>query len=79
GPRAGIGRMAVAEHLRGGGVGAAVLGLLEATAQANGWPEVELHAQVQARRFYERLGYTAVGEVYLEADIEHVTMRKQWS
>jgi predicted GNAT family N-acyltransferase len=32
---------------------------------------------VQARPFYDRLGYTAVGDVYLEAGIEHVTMRKE--
>jgi predicted GNAT family N-acyltransferase len=36
--------------------------------------EVELHAQVGARGFYERAGYTTVGEVYEEAGIAHVTM-----
>ncbi len=79
GPLASIGRMAVAEQARGGGIGAAVLGLLEATAQGNGWPAVELHAQLHAQRFYDRLGYAPVGEVYLEAGIEHVTMRKPLS
>jgi predicted GNAT family N-acyltransferase len=38
--------------------------------------EVELHAQVDARGFYERAGYTAVGEEYEEAGITHVTMRR---
>ncbi len=33
-------------------------------------------AQVTARGFYERAGYTAVGEEYLEAGIAHVTMRR---
>jgi predicted GNAT family N-acyltransferase len=37
---------------------------------------VELHAQLSARRFYERAGYTAVGGVYEEAGIVHVTMRR---
>ena len=41
-----------------------------------GCGEVELHAQVSARGFYERAGYTAVGEEYLEAGIRHVTMRR---
>jgi predicted GNAT family N-acyltransferase len=36
--------------------------------------EVELHAQVTARRFYERAGYVAVGDEYEEAGIRHVTM-----
>ena len=38
--------------------------------------EVELHAQVSARGFYERAGYAAVGEEYEEAGIAHVTMRR---
>ena len=38
--------------------------------------EVELHAQVSARGFYERAGYAAVGEEYEEAGIRHVTMRR---
>lgn len=73
---AAIGRMAVAERARSQGVGAAVLALLERRAVERGLSSVELHAQVPARRFYERAGYRAVGEVYLEAGLEHVTMRK---
>jgi predicted GNAT family N-acyltransferase len=38
---------------------------------------VELHAQVHARAFYERAGFRSVGEVYLEAGIEHVGMLRQ--
>ena len=38
---------------------------------------MELHAQLTARRFYERAGYAAVGEEYLEAGIAHVTMRRE--
>ena len=40
-------------------------------------PVVELHAQVHARRFYERAGFTPFGEVYLEAGIEHIGMRRE--
>ncbi|HVE73699.1 MAG TPA: GNAT family N-acetyltransferase [Mycobacteriales bacterium] len=71
-----IGRMAVSAETRGTGVGAALLALLEETARAQGWPTVELHAQVHARGFYDRAGYTAFGDPYLEAGIEHVSMRK---
>lgn len=71
-----VGRMAVAEHARGRGLGAAVLALLEDVARARGWPTVELHAQVHATGFYDRAGYRPYGVVYLEAGIEHQSMRK---
>ena len=71
-----IGRMAVAPDVRGRGVGAAVLSRLEQRARERGLPALELHAQVHALAFYERAGWTAVGASYLEAGIEHVSMRK---
>jgi predicted GNAT family N-acyltransferase len=72
--RAVIGRMAADAAARGRGHGAAVLAVLHREATARGQSEVELHAQVTARGFYERAGYTAVGEEYEEAGIAHVTM-----
>jgi predicted GNAT family N-acyltransferase len=75
--RAVIGRMAVDAAARGHGYGAAVLAELHRQAAALGLTEVELHAQLTARGFYERAGYTAVGDAYEEADIAHVTMRRQ--
>jgi predicted GNAT family N-acyltransferase len=72
--RAVIGRMAADPAARGRGHGAAVLAVLHREAAARGQSEVELHAQVTARRFYERAGYTAKGAEYEEAGIRHVTM-----
>lgn len=72
-----VGRMAVAASVRGSGVGAAVLALLEQRARERLLPAVELHAQVHATGFYEKAGYVALGEVYLEAGIEHLSMRKE--
>jgi len=74
--RAVIGRMAADPASRGRGHGAAVLAVLQREAAAHGQTEVELHAQVGARRFYERAGYASVGEEYEEAGIVHVTMRR---
>jgi predicted GNAT family N-acyltransferase len=74
--RAVIGRMAVDAAVRGRGYGAAVLAELHRQARALGLAEVELHAQVGARGFYERAGYAAVGDEYVEAGITHVTMRR---
>jgi predicted GNAT family N-acyltransferase len=74
--RAVIGRMAVDAAARGRGCGSAVLAELHRQAVALGLTEVELHAQLPARGFYERAGYTPVGSVYEEAGIAHVTMRR---
>ena len=69
-----VGRMAVDRVARGRGHGAAVLDELHRQAVLRGRRRVELHAQVSARGFYERAGYTAVGEEYEEAGMAHVTM-----
>jgi predicted GNAT family N-acyltransferase len=74
GERATIGRMAADASVRGRGHGGAVLAELHRQAVLRGVREVELHAQVPARRFYERAGYAAVGDEYVEAGIPHVTM-----
>lgn len=74
-----IGRMAVVESRQRAGIGAAVLSALEDRARERGHPAVELHAQLHAAGFYDRAGYERVSEVYLEAGIEHVTMRKRLS
>lgn len=71
-----IGRMAVLSEARGAGVGAHMLDLLEELARTHGSTEVELHAQATARRFYERLGYVASGDVYQEAGLAHIDMSK---
>ncbi len=75
--RAAIGRMATDAAARGKGHGAAVLAELQRQAVERGMVEIELHAQVTARGFYERAGYTAVGDIYEEAGIAHVTMRRR--
>ena len=74
GDRASIGRMAADASVRGRAPGAAVLAELHRQAVLRGVREVELHAQVAARRFYERAGYAVQGGEYDEAGIRHVTM-----
>jgi predicted GNAT family N-acyltransferase len=70
-----IGRLAVRASARGTGTGAALMAHLEAAALArhgaNGSVRVELSAQDQAMPFYERLGYVAHGEAYLDEGISH--------
>ncbi len=71
-----VGRMAVDAAFRRHGVGALVLDALEARARADGLGEIELHAQCYVEAFYRRHGYARAGEVFEEAGIDHVVMRK---
>jgi predicted GNAT family N-acyltransferase len=68
--------MAVAEPARGTGTGRALLDLLVARAAELGCLPSSCTPQVHARGFYERAGFEPCGEVYLEACIEHVAMRR---
>ncbi|WP_329526146.1 GNAT family N-acetyltransferase [Streptomyces sp. NBC_01462] len=76
-PRVGsLGRLAVTKEARGLGVGVALVGAIEDAARARGLTAVDLHAQTHALGFYERLGYVAYGEKFLDAGIDHRAMRK---
>ena len=72
-----IGRLAVIDDVRGRGLGKLLLQSLEEEARRRGMREVTLGAQVHARAFYERLGYSASGEVFDDAGIPHIEMRKK--
>lgn len=72
-----IGRMAVLAAHRGRGVGRAVLAALIEAARERGDAEATLSAQTRVVGFYMRMGFTPVGEVYLEAGIPHQRMRRR--
>jgi predicted GNAT family N-acyltransferase len=72
-----IGRMAVRLSERKKGVGAAVLQALVEAALERGFKEVVLGAQLHAKGFYLKQGFVEFGEVFLDANIEHVMMRKE--
>ena len=69
-------RMVVERRLRGTGVGAQLLAGAEGEARERGASEMVLHAQRRAEPFYAGNGYVAEGDTFLEAEIEHVRMRK---
>jgi predicted GNAT family N-acyltransferase len=71
-----IGRMAVIDDVRGRGVGRALLGFLEEEARRRGAKRLMLWAQVHARPFYQKAGYTAAAEQFDDAGIPHVAMEK---
>ncbi|MDX6722563.1 MAG: hypothetical protein QOD73_967 [Solirubrobacteraceae bacterium] len=67
-----LGRMAVARSHRGLGLARALLGEADRQARALGAGRIALGAQLTAQALYERAGYAAYGEVFLDAGIEHV-------
>ena len=69
-----IGRMAVHRGLRGSHIGQALLRTLVNAARQRGHTEVMLHAQRSAEGFYLRQGFTARGEPFEEAGIDHIEM-----
>ena len=71
-----LGRLAVRKTARGTGLGADLVRAIEAAGVARGAAELELHAQVPALGFYQRLGYTAHGPEYLDGGIPHRTMTR---
>lgn len=72
-----IGRVAVLKNYRGKRLGTMVLELLEKKAAELGAKQVRLSAQLQARSFYEKRGYTAYGTEYHDEFCPHIGMKKQ--
>lgn len=74
-PNGQIGRMAVLKEYRGKGIGSRLLATVLEQAQRAGHRQVFLHAQVSVIGFYERHGFVAEGDIFMDAGIEHRTMR----
>ena len=72
-PECSIGRVAVREDYRHLGLGREIMDMALAFCDAR-WPTVRLSAQTYLQAFYESLGFTPVGESYLEDNIPHVEM-----
>lgn len=72
-----IGRMAVAASSRRKGIGKALMEFAAIAASRDGVEEIVLAAQLAARKFYQRLGYVEEGDVFVDANLPHVRMRKR--
>jgi predicted GNAT family N-acyltransferase len=69
-------RIAVLQHFRGRNLGRdLVLALVEA-ANAQGVYQYRLGAQTHALKFYERLGFSAYGDEFMDAGIPHFWMQR---
>jgi predicted GNAT family N-acyltransferase len=74
-----LGRMAVSRTRRGLGLARALITEAETRARAFGAERMMLAAQLNAQALYDRAGYDAYGDVFLDAGIEHVMMSKALS
>jgi len=70
-----IGRMAVLKDFRGRGFGSQLLAAVIEQAKSAGHQQVFLHAQVNVIKFYLQYGFMAEGDVFIDAGIEHRSMR----
>jgi predicted GNAT family N-acyltransferase len=71
-----IGRLAVLSDYRNLNLGSIVLTSLEEKAIECGASSIELSAQCRVQGFYEKHGYRAIGNSYLDCDCPHILMVK---
>jgi len=74
-----IGRMAVLKHYRRQGIGSRLLTTVIEQAKREGFRQIFLHAQVNVIPFYEQQGFTAEGDLFMDAGIQHRTMRMDFA
>jgi predicted GNAT family N-acyltransferase len=73
-----IGRVAVKKQHRGKGIGKMIMQILMDEALNMKLPEVWLSSQYHAKGFYEKLDFIEIGDIYQEADIDHIKMKKNF-
>lgn len=69
-------QMAVDEHWQGKNIGKQLVVFAEQYAKEKGCTKIVLHARIEAKPFYDKLGYTALGDVFTEVGIPHIKMIK---
>ena len=72
-----IGRLAILKEYRGKNIGSRLLDYAEKQAFKTGYQTLSLSAQVNAKEFYKNNGYIPYGEIFLDANIEHIRMLKK--
>lgn len=70
-------RICVLEKYRKYGVGKLIVEKLEEIALQDGYNKFKLNGQTHAKAFYEKLGYVASSDVFMEEDIPHLLFLKE--
>ncbi|WP_207655806.1 GNAT family N-acetyltransferase [Vallitalea okinawensis] len=71
-----LGRIAVLREYRGKSIGDFLVRMMVRKAFDEGAKEVQLHAQLSVKKFYEKLGFIAYGDIFDEAGIDHIHMKR---
>lgn len=74
-----MGRFAVAKELRKQGFGRILMEKLTEYAKEKGYSGIELSAVETAVGFYEKQGFRAIGDYYLETGVPHIYMKKEFT
>jgi predicted GNAT family N-acyltransferase len=69
-------RLAVLPIYRHQGVGSEIVHTAIAYGKIQGYQQMVMHAQAPTVAFYQNLGFQAVGEPFVEADIAHLRMER---
>ncbi|WP_153795782.1 GNAT family N-acetyltransferase [Foetidibacter luteolus] len=69
-------QMAVISGLQGKGLGRALMQFAENVARDMGYKKITMHARKTALGFYEKLGYRACGDEFIEVTVPHYEMQK---
>lgn len=72
-----MGRVCVKKIYRGLGLGKLLIELTERKAKEIGVHELRVSSQFYIRELYEKMNFEAVGDVYLEENVEHITLVKK--
>ena len=72
-----VGRVATLKEYRKRGVAKAMMEHIESYSKKHGLTQLVLNAQLYVKDFYEHLGYTPVGDIFQEAEIDHIKMIKE--
>ena len=73
-----VGRIAVLKEFRQKSYGAVMLREVEQQIKNTDAKEIRLAAQVRAKGFYEKSGYSIVGSEFFEERCPHIWMYKSW-
>lgn len=69
-------QMAVLDSVQRSGIGASIMAFAENLARDKGFTKMIMHARDTAIGFYEKLGYSVNGDVFMEVNLPHHTMEK---
>ena len=72
-------QVAVVPDLQGQGIGVAIVERSETLSRQMGFRRMVLHARETAVPFYEKLGYSRIGEGFAEVTISHWAMEKKFA